>query len=446
MQLVSDTILQEELYDTPAFPEIYTRRPEFNLASPRSFMSGHPFDYYKTLREEAPLSWTPMMRKSRGFWSVVRYEDIKSVELAPEIYSSEHGSINMGIPPKHLRFPKKLFPAAINNLINLDAPRHMELRVQQKDFFIPKYVATLKEKVGKHIDNLLDNLEASAKKSDDNTVDFVKIFSEQLPLFTLCEMLGVDEEDRPKIVRWMGYLEMAQQVVAEPMGTFLKDPLFIPRYIKNVNEMFAYGEKVMADRRANPRQDLLTVIAHSTLGGEQLPQEYLDGSWLLIIFAGNDTTRNSLSGTMRLLTQFPDQKQALIEDPKLIPKMLQESLRMTSPVVHMRRTTKSETELAGQQIAADEKLILWYGAANRDPDIFENPDVFDILRPNAAKHFAFGHGPHKCLGSRIAQLQLGLAYEKILDRFPNIEWTGKQHIAPNNFVHAISSLTVDLKT
>jgi len=352
----------------------------------------------------------------------------------------------MGLPPKHLRFPKKLFPAAINNLINLDAPRHMELRVQQKDFFIPKYVATLNEKVGNHIDSLLDNLEASAKSSETNTADFVKIFSEQLPLFTLCEMLGVDEEDRPKIVKWMGYLEMAQQVVAEPMGTFLKDPMFIPRYIKNVNEMFAYGEKVMADRRANPREDLLTVIAHSTLGGEQLPQEYLDGSWLLIIFAGNDTTRNSLSGTLRLLTQFPDQKHALIEDPKLIPKMLQESLRMTSPVVHMRRTTKSETELAGQKIAADEKLILWYGAANRDPDVFENPDVFDILRPNAAKHFAFGHGPHKCLGSRVAQLQLGLAYEKILDRFPNIEWTGEQHIAPNNFVHAISSLTVDLKT
>lgn len=446
MQLVSDNILQEELYDTPAFPEVYGRRTEFNLASPRSFMGGHPFDYYKTLREQAPVSWTPMARKSRGFWSVVRYEDIKTVELAPEIYSSEHGSINMGIPPKHLRFPKKLFPAAINNLINLDAPRHMELRVQQKDFFIPKYVATLKEKVGTHIDSLLDNLEASAKSSEINTADFVKIFSEQLPLFTLCEMLGVDEEDRPKIVRWMGYLEMAQQVVAEPMGTFLKDPMFIPRYIKNVNEMFAYGEKVMADRRANPREDLLTVIAQSTLGGDQLPQEYLDGSWLLIIFAGNDTTRNSLSGTMRLLTEFPDQRQALIEDPKLIPKMVQESLRMTSPVVHMRRTTKSETELAGQKIAADEKLILWYGAANRDPDVFENPDVFDILRPNAAKHFAFGHGPHKCLGSRVAQLQLSLAYEKILDRFPNIHWTGEQHIAPNNFVHAISSLTVDLKT
>jgi len=168
------------------------------------------------------------------------------------------------------------------------------MRLQQKDFFIPKYVATLRDKVGAKIDTLLDDVEAAAKASPDQEVDFVKTFSEQLPLFTLCEMLGVDEEDRPKIVRWMHYLEMAQQVVSAPWATFKDDPMFIPRYVKNVSEMFEFGKKVMADRRANPRNDLLTVIANSTLGGEKLSQEYLDGSWLLIIFAGNDTTRNSL--------------------------------------------------------------------------------------------------------------------------------------------------------
>jgi len=254
----------------------------------------------------------------------------------------------------------------------------------------------------------------------------------------------VDEEDRPKIVRWMHYLEMAMQVVAAPWQTFKTDPSFIPRYIKNVNEMFAYGEAVMADRRANPRQDLLTAIAQSKLGDELLPQEFLDGSWLLIIFAGNDTTRNSLAGTMRLLTQFPDQKHIVREDPSLIPKMLQEALRMTSPVMHMRRTTLEETELRGQKIAKDEKVILWYGAANRDPDVFPDPDNFDVMRENAAKHLAFGHGAHKCLGSRVANLQLRLAYEKILDRFPDMYWTGEQTIAPNNFVHGVSSLKVKL--
>lgn len=444
MQLVSDNILEETLQSHPVYPAIYPDNGSFNLTRPSAFTQGHPYAHYKALRETSPVSWSPLPRNARGIWSVTRYEDIKAVELAPEIYSSERGSINMAMPPKHLRFPKKLFPAALNSLINLDAPRHMELRLQQKDFFIPKYVATLREKVAAKIDSLLDDLEAAAKASPTQDVDFVKIFAEQLPLYTLCEMLGVDEEDRPKVIRWMHYLEMAQQVVSAPWATFKNDPLFIPRYVKNVSEMFAYGEKVMADRRANPRDDLLTVIANSTLGGDKLPQEYLDGSWLLIIFAGNDTTRNSLSGTLRLLTEFPEQTQMLLEDPSLIPKMNQEALRMISPVMHMRRTAVQDTELAGQKIAKDEKVVLWFGAANRDPDMFENPDVFDILRPNANKHFAFGHGPHKCLGSRIALLQLRLAYEKILDRFPNITWTGEQTIAPNNFVHAISSLKIRL--
>lgn len=444
MQLISDNILEETRQNAPTYPAIYPKTGSFDLTSPEAFTDGHPFAHYKALRENAPVSWSSTPRNTRGIWSVTRYEDIKTVELNSDIYSSERGSINMTMPPKHLRFPKKLFPAALNSLINLDAPRHMELRLQQKDFFIPKYVATLRDKVSLKIDKLLDDVEATAKASDRDEVDFVKTFSEQLPLYTLCEMLGVDEADRPKIIRWMHYLEMAQQVVSAPWATFKNDPLFIPRYIKNVNEMFSYGAKVMADRRANPRHDLLSVIANSTLGGETLPQEYLDGSWLLIIFAGNDTTRNSLSGTMRLLTEFPNQKALLLEDPSLISKMLQESLRMTSPVMHMRRTATQDTELAGQKIAEDEKVILWFGAANRDPEVFENPNQFDILRPNAAKHFAFGHGPHKCLGSRIAQLQLRIAYEKILERFPNITWTGQQTIAPNNFVHAISNLTVKL--
>ncbi|MGB0906192.1 MAG: cytochrome P450 [Maricaulaceae bacterium] len=445
MELISDHILEESAQTEPVYPRAYPAVEGFNLGSPGAFTKGQPFTHFKKLRETAPVSWTTMRKGSNGFWSVTRYDDIKAAEVKPQVFSSERGSINMGLPPKHMRFPKKLIPAALNNLINLDAPRHMELRIQQKDFFIPKYVATLRDNVTAKIDSLLDDLEAAEKKSDGGIVDFTKVFSEQLPLYTLCEMLGVDEADRPNIVRWMHYLDMAQQVSAAPWEVIKNDPMFIPRYVKNVKQMFAYGQRVMADRRANPRNDLLTVIAQSTLGGEELPQEYLDGSWLLIIIAGNDTTRNSLSGSMRLLTEFPDQKQMLIDDPTLIPKMSQESLRMVSPVMNMRRTAMEDTELGGQKIAKDEKVIFWYGAANRDPSVFTDPDRFDILRPNADKHLAFGHGPHKCLGSRIANMQLRIAYEKILDRFPDIHWTGEQTITPNNFVHAISSLKVKLR-
>ena len=264
------------------------------------------------------------------------------------------------------------------------------------------------------------------------------------PLYTLCEMLGVDEEDRQQVVHWMHYLEMAGQFLTNPFKTFLTEPMLPFRFNGVVDEMFAYGARVMADRRANPREDLLSVIAHSQLDNELLPQEYLDGSWLLIIFAGNDTTRNSLSGTIKLMSEFKDQRAMVLDDPSLIPAMSNEALRMVSPVKHMRRTALEDTELNGQRIAKDEKVVMWYGAANRDPDVFPNPDVFDLTRANATKHLAFGYGTHKCLGQHVAQMQLRVAYEQIFARFPNIEFTGKIKYAPNVLVHAISKLGVNL--
>jgi cytochrome P450 len=144
------------------------------------------------------------------------------------------------------------------------------------------------------------------------------------------------------------------------------------------------------------------------------------------------------------MTEFPDQRAMVLDDPSLMSKMSEEALRMVSPVMHMRRTAREDTELNGQKIAKDEKLVLWYGAANRDPDIFPDPDTFNMHRDNVEKHVAFGHGVHKCLGSRIAKMQLRMAFERIFDRFPDIAWTGKQTISPNALVHAISSLEVNL--
>jgi len=178
--------------------------------------------------------------------------------------------------------------------------------------------------------------------------------------------------------------------------------------------------------------------------GEFLSDEFLDGSWLLIIFAGNDTTRNTLSGAAKLLTEFPDQRRKLAANPDLLGNAANEFIRMVSPVIYMRRTATKDTVLAEQQIAEGEKVIMYYGAANRDPAMFTDPDTLDVARPNADKHIAFGYGPHVCLGKRVAQIQLEEAYRQILARFPDIEWTGEIDIAPNNFVHAIRHLPVRL--
>ncbi len=435
---VSDDIFIDTGATDPVYQEVYQRLKGFDLGSTNAWTRGQPFDFYRRMREESPVMWSRARKPASGFWSVSRYEDVKHVELNPSVFSSQRGSMNMAVLPPSGKADRLMY-AAHNSLINLDADVHRDLRLQQSEFFFPKYVETLKERVGKKIDELLDNMEREGPE-----VDFAKMFSTELPMFTLCEMLGVDEQDRPNIIKWMHYLELAPQFLTHPFRMFMAEPMFLFRFNQMLDDMFNYGERVMADRIKNPRQDLLTVIANATLDDKPLSQNYLDGSWLLIIFAGNDTTRNSLSGTIRLMTEFQQQRQMVIDDPSLIERMSHEALRMTSPVMHMRRTATEDTEIAGQRIAENEKVIMWYGAANRDPSVFPNPDTFDLTRDNVEKHVAFGHGVHRCLGNRIAQMQLKMAYERILERFPNIYWTGKQKIEPIILVHAISSLRVNL--
>jgi len=439
LQPVSETALRDVPGAGPSHETIYKTPVGFDLANNNAFTSGQPFDYYKRLREEAPAAWTPVPMAA-GYWAITRYEDVRRIELDPDTFSSQRGGINMatGDPNDgHTR----LAGAALNTLISLDRPYHVPLRMQHRSFFTPDYIAELRKKVEIKVDALLDDMERKGP-----VVDMVKMLSEQLPLFTLCEMMGVDEKDRPKIVRWMHYLELAGHMIAEQAQGRKISYVFLAKFLWNVRQMFRFGERVLQDRRANPRDDLLTAIAQAEIDGEPLSQEFLDGAWLLIIFAGNDTTRNSLSGTMRLLTEFPEQKQKLLDDPALIKKMVPEAIRMVSPVIFMRRTLLSDTEIAGQKMSEGEKVIMYYGAANRDPSIFENPDQFDIGRVNAGDHLSFGAGPHVCLGQRVANMQLEVAYEKILSRFPNVKWTGHMKQAPNNFVNAISELEIDLGT
>ena len=436
---VTETVLDDEVIEKPTYPAVY-KTPHFvNLAEHVPFTQGHPWHLYRALRETAPIAWYPIP-DAQGFWAVSRYEDIRRIELDPTTFSSQMGGINMTYGgPKHRKLRQgRLFGAALNTLICLDRPSHIELRMQHRDFFSPDYVSSLRDRVEQHVDRLLDRMEQAGP-----VANFVKYISEQLPLFTLCEMLGIDEKDRPRIIQWMHYLELAQHMSNE-RAKGLINPLFIWRFSKNMKNMFRFGQEILLDRRRNPRDDLLSVIANAEVEGEKLSQEFLDGSWLLIIFAGNDTTRNSLSGTMKLLSEFPAQKQKLVKDPSRIKDMVPEAIRMVTPVIHMRRTVTTETEIAGQKVARGEKVIMYYGAANRDPSVFPNPDNFDIDRNNSKDHLAFGTGPHVCLGQRIANMQLEAAFTRILDRFPDIEWTGEIGISPNNFVHAINRLDVNL--
>ena len=438
LDLVSQTYTPDTGPITPKFDLAYNYAPPLDLSLAKNFVQGQPFDAFRQMRENAPVLWHPI-QDATGFWALTKYADIQKVNKDAKTFSSQKGGILMSYAADGQGHPL-LHRSSLDAMINLDPPHHMELRREHMAFFVPGFVAELKKKVELKVTELLDEMERLGPK-----VDMVETFSAELPLYTLSEILGIPEADRPKIVHWMHYLEQATNTIQSgEIGAVT--PEMIQEFLTNIDDMFAYGQYILQERRRNPKNDLLSAIANVKIDGEVLADEYLDGSWLLIVFAGNDTTRNSLSGTMKLLADFPEQKQRLIDNPDLIPNMVHEAIRMISPVMYMRRTATTDTEIGGQKIAAGEKAIMYFGAGNRDPEKFTDPDMFDVSRANAKDHIAFGIGPHVCIGQRVANMQLEAAYRQILSRFPKMHWTGEMTIAPNNFVHAISSLGVDLGT
>ncbi len=440
MRLVSDHIVEGR--PGPTFGQVYPTLPGVDLVDIYHFTKGQPWGDYARMRSEAPVMWHTMPRSDVGFWAVTRFEDVKRVNGDPETFSSEKGGILMGLGPEETRHPT-LFSASTNSMINLDALPHRQLRKEHMPYFTATYIKGLRERVAGEVTRLLDVMAPLG------TCDMVEKFSQRLPIFTLCEMLGVPEADRERFMGWIHFLEMAQQVAMEQIDQLagLSEPspqiaAFIELFNANVAEMFDYGRHMLAKRRADPQPDLMSAIANATVDGEALPDPYLDGAWLLIVFAGNDTTRNSLSGAMKLFTENPEQKARLQADGSLLTNAVHEITRVVSPVIYMRRTATRDTEIGGQRIAQGEKVIMYYGAANRDEAMFADADRFDIGRANAEKNIAFGYGPHICIGRMTAQLQLEEAYRQLFARFPDIHWTGDMDIAPNNFVHAVRRLEV----
>ena len=453
MKLNSD--LQPKVkINAPAFKPVNEFKRDFDLTDVFLFEKGQPFEQFKNLRNNSPVHFheAGIGDSEPGFWVLTKYSDIEYVSRNQKIFSSQLASgttLTLGYSQEVSI--DQLFKSALDHMLGMDDKLHLSMRNPHMRFFTPKYVEELRKKVSIKVTELLDNIAPLGKC---NLVDTV---SSELPIFSLSEILGVPEEDRPKIKEWMTFLEMAQVVGAtqaaeknniqldDEQQASAPDPAMIAMFTNIVNEMFQYGRDILLKRRKEPKDDLLSVIANIEIDGEKLPEEYLDGSWLLIIIAGNETTRNSISGTIKLLTENPDQKEKLINNMELLPNMVNEAIRLISPVIYMRRTTTEETQVGEQKIGPQEKVVLYYGAANRDPDIFTNPDKFDIERENAKKHLAFGYGRHLCLGKHMANMQLAEVYKQILERFPDMHQSDEWKVVPNNFTHSISEMPVAFK-
>jgi len=438
---IADTKFSEKQYAVA-----YDFKTPINLTDLDLFTKGQPHKEFREMREQAPIFWHPPIANDvePGFWSLTSHADILKVSSDPKTFSSQIGTGTMMTLGREDRRHPKLWRSAIDHMLNLDGDLHINLRREHMPFFKPNYVSDLRIKVSAKVTALLDAMEPKGE------CNFVHDFAQQLPIYTLSEILGIPEADRPKLVTWMEFLELAQYIQVDQMkkekdaeaSNETVSTEMIDMFNNMIDEMFEYGRAILNSKRKNPEDDLLSAIANAELEGQQLGPEFLDGSWLLIIFAGNDTTRNTLSGAIKLLTENPDQRQKLIDQPELMPNFLQECIRMISPVMHMRRTTTCETQVGDQLMGPGEKIVMWYGAANRDPAIFTNPDMFNIERENADKHLAFGIGRHTCVGKPVALMQLEESYMQILKRFPDIHMHGEWKVAPNNFVHAIQEMPV----
>ena len=437
--------------NSPKYSLKFLFERNFDLTDLLLFTKGdEPYQHSANLRDKAPVYFheTGVEDSEPGFWVLTKYKDIEFVSKNQEIFSSQLAGGTALTHGFEQQDDLPLYRSTMDHMLSLDGMLHLSMRNPHMTFFNPKYVSNLRKKVELKVDQLLDQIAPLGR------CNLVEAVSAEVPMFTLCEMLGVPEEDRPKIIEWMKFLEMAQLIAATQAAEkgdiefsqehtqAAPDPALVEMFTNMVAEMFDYGRTILESRRKDPKDDLLSVIANIEVEGEKLPNEYLDGSWLLIIFAGNDTTRNSISGTMNLLSENPDQKNLVLNDKSLLPNMVHESIRMVSPVRYMRRTTKCDTQIGDQEIGPNEKVSLWYGAANRDPEIFTNPDKFDVARENAKKHLAFGYGRHLCLGKHTANMQLEVVYEKIFSRFPEMEQDGEMILTPNNFVNAIQDVPV----
>ena len=369
------------------------RSPEFPLHSP-DFYAGDPYPAYRELRATEPVCWNDVT----NFWALLKYEDIRYVSSNPALFSSTKG---ITIPD-----PAMPSPVQEGNLIFSDPPRHRQLRKLINSGFTRRRVAVLEPKIREIVRGILDGIEPGSVH------EFAEEIAAPLPTRMIAELLGAPPDDWEQFRMW------------SDAATGTADPEIELDSFVAMGQLFEYFQKLIAARRARPRDDLLSVLAEAEIDEHRLTDEDLLNFAFLLLVAGNETTRNLIAlGTLALIAH-PDQCRLLVEDPARIPLAVEEMLRWNSPVVHMARTAMADVEIRGQRIRAGEVVVMLYGSANRDEDVFgPDSEEFRITRhPNP--HIAFGCGEHSCVGAQLARLEATVLFDELLRRFPRLELVG----------------------
>ncbi len=404
------------------------------------FLGQGQYEAFRILRNEAPVHWNERSW-GPGFWNITKYEDVIQVGIDPHTFISGEGIVldNDGVRTKREQMLEAaggggVYDARGNMMIMTDPPRHTHLRRMVNKAFTHNAVRRMEPHVRALATKLIDDI------IEKGEADFVWDISRRLPLEIICEMVGVPEGD------WEGMFEMTNRALGFDDPEFRpENPEVIrPEELQLSLDLFQYLSSLAEDRRANPREDVLTVLVHGEVDGSHLNDGEIFLFFLLLILAGNETTRNATSGGMLALMNNPDQRQKLIDDRSLLPMAVEEFVRWTSPVMHFERRVTRDTEIRGQKITEGDTVVLWYPSANRDEEKFEDGERFIIDRsPN--DHIAFGKGEHFCLGANLARLEIRVLFEELLERVPVMELNGPVDRLRSNFLNGIKRMPVSFE-
>ncbi|HET6848898.1 MAG TPA: cytochrome P450 [Gaiellales bacterium] len=401
-----------------------------------AFAERVPHETFKLLRDEAPVYWYDW-EHGKGFWCITRYDDVVAVMKDWRTFSSETGATALeDLDPDQIEARK--------SMLDTDPPKHSSLRAIVNKGFTPRAVAAYEDLLRTLTRQILD--EALPK----GEFDFVEEVAKQLPIQVLCRILGVPLEDDEQLIEWgdkmigntdpdLGGLHPASPESAKYRLYPFRSPFAM--------EVFNYGHRIAAERRADPRDDLVSkLVMWEDEDGNRLTEREFDTMFLLLVVAGNETTRQSIAHGMHVLMENPDAMARLRDEPELMPTATEEIMRWASPVIHFRRTATTDVELHGEQIREGDKVVVWLISGNYDERQFSDPLTFDITRkPN--NHITFGRGgPHFCLGAHLAKLETRIMFEELLPRVTTVEATGPARRMHSNFTNAYKSMPVRVTT
>jgi cytochrome P450 len=393
---------------------------DIDVSRPELFRSNTMWPYFERLRREDPVHYCPQSRVG-AYWSVTKYKDIMHVETNHAIFSSDLSLGGIGIQNTKLDYRRESF-------IAMDEPRHSQQRKTVAPMFLPQNLDQLASTIRVRVCEILDDLPRN------ETFDWVDRVSVELTTQMLATLFDFPWEERRKLTRWSNVATAApgnREVIASEAARMAE-----------LEECGAFFAKLWRERVERPAKiDLISMMAHAEATREMDPNNFL-GNLILLIVGGNDTTRNSLTGSVYALNLFPGEYRKLRDNHALVQNLVPEVIRWQTPLAYMRRTALSDAEIAGKQIKQGEKVVMWYVSGNRDEDMFDDADELKVERKNARNHISFGFGIHRCLGLRLAELQLRIAWEEILKRFDTIEVVDEPKWTYSNFVKGYETLPV----